>query len=111
MLKRISTMKACYLTEKMINGAGMENNEYLIEKNGKPVAALVPAWMLIKKQKRTQEFLELMSRGNFNSEREILDEEVSDVIHEAIVEVRKQNSDGKIPIISPANFLHNHFLG
>ncbi len=90
MLKRISTIRACNLLGKIVNEAGMGNDEYLIERNGEPIAALVPAWMVMKKQKRTQEFLELIGKGNRNTERDILDEEVSDIIHDAIVEVRKQ---------------------
>lgn len=73
MLKRISAIRACNLLGKIMNEAGMGNDEYLIERNGEPIATLVPAWMVMKKQKRTYEFLELMGRGSLNAEGEILD--------------------------------------
>jgi prevent-host-death family protein len=46
MIKRITAMKARQNFGQIMNEVSIRNDRFIIERNGKPLAALVPIWMI-----------------------------------------------------------------
>ncbi|MCD4784518.1 MAG: type II toxin-antitoxin system Phd/YefM family antitoxin [Candidatus Eremiobacteraeota bacterium] len=90
MLRKINAMEARQTLGQIMNAVNLRNDEYIIERKGRPIAALVPVWMVLNKRKRSIEFLKLLQKGRENiGDRSR--EEIQAVINEAIEETRKQS--------------------
>ena len=89
MLRRISAMKARQNLGQIMNEVNLRNDKYIIERNGRPVAALIPVWLLLNLQKRTESFLSILNKHR-DSQDELSEEETQILAKEAIEAARKQ---------------------
>lgn len=93
MLRKINAIKARQTLGQLMDAVKLGNDEYIIERKGKPVAALVPVWMVLNKRKRAEEGLKVLSEARKNIDKEVNEEEIQDLIQEAIENVRIEDRD------------------
>lgn len=86
MLRKVSAMDVRKNFGRLMNEVSLRNDQFIIERNGKPLAALVPIWMIVKFQKNKEEFLSLMKTAQVNTG-EVSEEEIQREIMSAIGEV------------------------
>lgn len=91
MLRKISAMKVRQVLGQIMNEVDLRNDEYIIERNGKPLAALVPVWMVLNKKRRTEEIMKIMEKSG-QTEIGMTDEEIQAEITRAIRDVREKKA-------------------
>lgn len=89
MLKKINAVKARQIFGQIMNEVQLRNDEYIIERNGKPIAALVPVWTIINRQKKTENFFTLLDNARSNIPENMSEETVQKIIKDSIKKVRK----------------------
>lgn len=85
MLKRVSAMDMRHSLGQMLNEVSLRNDQIIIERNGKPLAALVPVWFLTNCLKNRNELKAIMNQARANAgglTEEELQEEILSSIHE-----------------------------
>ncbi|MEQ8223909.1 MAG: type II toxin-antitoxin system prevent-host-death family antitoxin [Candidatus Eremiobacterota bacterium] len=87
MLKTISAMKARQNLGQIMNEVSIRSDSYIIERNGKPLVAIVPVSFLEEQELKKKGFLNLLDKAQSNSN--VTEEDIQDDIREAIKEVRK----------------------
>ena len=58
MLKKISAVKVRQNLGEVMNEVAMRNDQYIIERGGKPLVAMVPVWQLEKWLKQREAFFQ-----------------------------------------------------
>ena len=58
MLKKISAVKVRQNLGEIMNEVAMRNDQYIIERGGKPLVAMVPVWQLEKWLKQREAFFQ-----------------------------------------------------
>ena len=86
-LKTISAMKARQTLGQIMNEVSIRSDRYIIERNGKPLVAIVPVSFIEEQELKKKEFLNLLDKAQSNSN--VSEEEIQGDIKEAIREVRK----------------------
>ena len=76
LLKTINAMKARQTLGQIMNEVSIRSDRYIIERNGKPLVAIVPVSYIEEQELKKKEFLNLLDKARSNSK-------------EAIREVRK----------------------
>ncbi len=87
MLKTISAMKARQNLGQIMNEVSIRSDSYIIERNGKPLVAIVPVLFLEEQELKKKGFLNLLDKAQSNSN--VTEEDIQNDIREAIKEVRK----------------------
>lgn len=67
-----------------------QEGEYVLELAGQPVVGIVPPWQVEKLSQGRQEIL-LLLRQSWERNRTLLEEEVEQIVAEAVREVRQEN--------------------
>ena len=67
MLKKISAVKARHNLGEIMNEVALRNDQYIIERAGKPLAAMIPVWQLEHLIKQREAFFEKVEeiQGHF----------------------------------------------
>lgn len=87
MLKTISAMKARQNLGQIMNEVSIRSDSYIIERNGKPLVAIVPVSFLEEQELKKRGFLNLLDKAQSNSN--VTEEDIQNDIRETIKEVRK----------------------
>ena len=94
MIKKVSALKARQNLGQLLEEVYYKGDQYVIERAGKPMAAVVPLWQLEEWQKRRERFfgaVEELQQQNQEVEPEVIEQEV----RKAIRAVRTTASRGK----------------
>ncbi len=62
MLKKVSAVKARQNLGHIMNDVSLVGNHYLVERDGRAMAAIVPTWMLQQWEERKQDFFKGVDR-------------------------------------------------
>ncbi len=87
-VKKINALKARQQLGELLEGVYYKGDQYIIERAGKPMAAVVPLWQLEEWQQRRTEFfakVEALWEKNKDAAPEVIEQE----IEEAVRMVRK----------------------
>lgn len=87
MIKTISAIKARQNLGQIMNEVSIKSDRYIIERNGKPLVAIVPISFIEEEEAKKKDFLNLIDKARNNSNTS--EEESQNDIMEAIKEVRK----------------------
>jgi len=96
MLKKISAVKARQNLGQIMNEVFFKDYQYLIERDGKPLVAVVPTWKLEQWEERKSKFFATAAiiRDKFKD----LDEKtVDELLSEAVSEARGTYSENEKP--------------
>jgi prevent-host-death family protein len=88
MLKRVTAMKARQNLGEIMNEVNLRNDEYIVERNGKAIAAIVPVWFVLNQQKQAEGFLRVLNK--YKDQDTHTDEEAMTLANEAVRAVRKE---------------------
>lgn len=86
MLKRVNAIKARQNLGEIMNEVNLRNDEYIVERNGKAIAAIVPVWFVLNQQKQAEGFLQVLNK--YKDVDNYSDEEAMALANEAIQSVR-----------------------
>lgn len=91
MLKRVTAIKARQNLGEIMNEVNLRSDEYIVERNGKAIAAIVPVWFVLNQQKQAEGFLQALDK--YKDVDTFTDEETMALANEAVQAVRakKQN--------------------
>ncbi len=95
MIKKVNALKARQNLGQLLEEVYYKGDQYVIERAGKPMAAVVPLWQLEEWQKRRERFfgaVEELQQQNQEVEPEVIEQEV----RKAIRAVRTKASRGKV---------------
>jgi prevent-host-death family protein len=93
-IKKVNALKARQNLGQLLEEVYYKGDQYVIERAGKPMAAVVPVWQLEEWQKRRERFfgaVEELQQQNQEVEPEVIEQEV----RKAIRAVRTTASRGK----------------
>ena len=83
MTKRISAMDLRKRLAQVMNEVSLQDDEYVIEKDGKPMAAIVPIWKLKQIEERKEAFWKKVEE--FREEgKKVRKKEIESAINEAV---------------------------
>ena len=88
MLKKMSTLEVRQNLGEILDRVNLRDDQYIIERKGQPLAAVVPVWQLEKWQKEKELFFEMIDKvqqRNKDIPLSVIEKEVD----EAIKSVRK----------------------
>jgi len=88
LLKTISAMKARQNLGQIMNEVSIRSDRYIIERNGKPLVAIVPVSFIEEQELKKKEFLDLLDKAQNNSN--ISEDDIQSDIQKAIREVRNR---------------------
>lgn len=87
MVKTISAVKARQNLGSIMNAVSLRDDQYIIERDGKPMAAMVPLWYLDQWRRQRESFFQKV--GEIQERCKDMDpEELESVIDEAVEAVR-----------------------
>ena len=95
MVKKVNALKARQNLGQLLEEVYYKGDQYVIERAGKPMAAVVPLWQLEEWQKRREQFfaaVEEVQQQNHKVKPEVIEAEV----REAIRAVRTKASRRKV---------------
>ena len=88
MLKKMSTLEVRQNLGEILDRVNLRDDQYIIERKGQPLAAVVPVWQLEKWQKEKELFFEMIDKiqqRNKDIPLSVIEKEVN----EAVKSVRK----------------------
>lgn len=91
MRKTISTQELKIHIGEVVDAVRLQGTHYIIERRGKPVAAVVPVEIEESSQRERREFFDLMERASRRN-REIAPAKLDEAIRQSVREVRKSRS-------------------
>jgi prevent-host-death family protein len=94
MYKKISALKARQNLGQVMNEVALRGDEYIIERAGKPMVAMIPMERFVSLQKDLDDFFEglnLMRRDIKKEDSELIDQ----VIDEAVRSAKKKSAKSK----------------
>jgi prevent-host-death family protein len=83
MVKKVNALKARQHLGQLLEEVYYKGDQYVIERTGKPMAAVVPLWQLEAWQKRREQFfaaVEEVQQQNHKVKPEIIEQEVREAI-------------------------------
>ena len=89
MIKTVNAMKARQNLGQIMNEVSIRQDQYIIERNGKPMVAIVPVSFIEEREFMKKEFLSIVDEAQKNAD--ITEEEAGKGIEKALREVRKNN--------------------
>ena len=94
MLKKISAVKVRQNLGEIMNEVAMRNDQYIIERGGKPLVAMVPVWQLEKWLKQREAFFQRIEEIQDGC-KEASPEEWEDTVETAVEAVRAKERLGR----------------
>jgi sulfur carrier protein ThiS len=91
MAKRLQIDDTPSQVKEFLKQLDVENEEYVLEIAGKPVAGIVPPWQVEQISQRREEILSLL-RQSWERNRAVQEAEVKQTVTEAIREVRQEKT-------------------
>lgn len=91
MLRNVSTAEARQNLGKILDAVNQRGEQYIIERQGKPMAALVPVYMIEQRQIAKERVFELMSEVHARTAEEDADKLEQLIAQEAAVVRRKRS--------------------
>lgn len=89
MLKKISTLEIRQNLGEILNRVNLRDDQYIIERKGRPLAAVIPIWQLEKWQREKEVFFGMIDKVQQKNKKvplPIIEKDIS----EAIKSVRKK---------------------
>lgn len=83
MLKRISTLEIRQNLGAILNRVSLRDDQYIIERKGEPLAAVVPVWQLEKWQNEKEMFFGMIDKVRQRNKKvplSVVEKEVSEAI-------------------------------
>ena len=83
MVKKINALKARQNLGQLLEEVYYKGDEYVIERAGRPMAAVVPLWQLDKRQKRRERFfsmVEELQQKNTGTKPAVIEQEVAEAV-------------------------------
>ena len=93
MIKKINALKARQNLGQLLEEVYYKGDQYVIERAGKPMAAVVPLWQLEEWQKRREQFfaaVEEVQQHNPKGKPEIIEQEVREAIRAVRTQARRR---------------------
>jgi len=82
-VKKINALKARQNLGQLLEEVYYKGDEYVIERAGRPMAAVVPLWQLEKRQKRRERFfgmVEELQQKNTGTKPAVIEQEVAEAV-------------------------------
>lgn len=95
MVKKVNALKARQNLGQLLEEVYYKGDQYIIERAGKPMAAVVPIWQLEEWQKRRERFFKMVEETQAKSQ-EVPPEVIAQEVREAVQAVRAKASRRKI---------------
>ena len=83
MVKKINALKARQNLGQLLEEVYYKGDEYVIERAGRPMAAVVPLWQLEKRQKGRERFfgmVEELQQKNTGTKPAVIEQEVAEAV-------------------------------
>jgi len=93
MVKTVNALKARQNLGQLLEEVYYKGDQYVIERAGKPMAAVVPLWQLEEWQKRREQFfaaVEEVQQQNHKVKPEIIEQEVREAIRTVRTPARRR---------------------
>lgn len=90
-VKKVNALKARQNLGQLLEEVYYKGDQYVIERAGKPMAAVVPVWLLEEWQKRRERFFETVEELQ-QQQKDVPPEEMERDIEEAVQAVRAETS-------------------
>ena len=90
-IKKINALKARQQLGELLEGVYYKGDQYIIERAGKPMAAVVPLWQLEEWQQRRAEFFAKVE-ALWEKNKDVAPEVIEQEIEEAVRTVRKASA-------------------
>jgi prevent-host-death family protein len=94
MYKKISALKARQNLGQVMNEVALKGDDYIIERAGKPLVAVIPIEKYQSLQQEIKEFFESLSKMRANLEEED-EKDMDELIEEAVQSYRKSKARSK----------------
>ena len=91
MTKTVNVVVVCERLDEILDEVRERGNPYVIERDGKPVAAVVPVEQLERAERARKEFFEIVDRIHERN-KDVDPEEIERDIEAALEEVRKRRT-------------------
>jgi prevent-host-death family protein len=93
MVKKVNALKARQNFGQMLEEVYYKGDQFVIERAGKPMAAVVPLWQLEEWQKRREQFfaaVEEVQQHNSKVKPEVIEQEVREAIRAVRTKARRR---------------------
>jgi prevent-host-death family protein len=93
MVKKVNALKARQNLGQLLEEVYYKGDQYVIERAGKPMAAVVPLWQLEEWQKRREQFftaVEEVQQQNQKVKPEVIEKEVREAIRAVRTKARRK---------------------
>ncbi len=94
MVKKINALKARQQLGELLEGVYYKGDQYIIERAGKPMAAVVPLWQLEEWQQRRAQFF-IKVEALWDKTKDVTSEVIEQEVDEAVRTVRKASARRK----------------
>ena len=95
MVKKVTALKARQNLGQLLEKVYYNGDQYVIERAGRPMAAVVPVWQVEERQKRRERFFSMMEevwRKNKKVKPATLEREVAAAVRAVRTEARRKRS-------------------
>lgn len=95
MTKTVNALKARKNLGRLLEEVYYKGDQYVIERAGRPMAAVVPVWQLEERQKRRERLfamIEEVQKRNRGVKAEIIEREVQEAIRAVRAKVRRRKA-------------------
>ena len=93
MVKKVNALKARKNLGQLLEEVYYKGDQYVIERAGRPMAAVVPVWQLEERQKRQEKFFGLVEKAwerNKKVRPEIIEREVEEAVRAVRAQTRRK---------------------
>jgi prevent-host-death family protein len=93
MVKKVNALKARQNFGQMLEEVYYKGDQFVIERAGKPMAAVVPLWQLEEWQKRREQFfaaVEEVQQHNHKVKPEVIEQEVREALRAVRTKARRR---------------------
>jgi prevent-host-death family protein len=93
MVKKINALKARKNLGQLLEEVYYRGDQYVIERAGRPMAAVVPIWQLEEHQKRQKKFFGLVEKTwerNKKAKPELIEREVEEAVRAVRAQIRRK---------------------
>lgn len=83
MTNKVSAIDLRHHLGELLNRVNLRDEQFVIERNGKPLAAMVPVWLLLKFQEEKMEFFKQVGEMRKSASRvsgRVLDKEIEKAV-------------------------------
>jgi prevent-host-death family protein len=94
-VKKVNALKARQNLGQLLEEVYYKGDQYIIERAGKPMAAVVPVWQLEEWQKRRERFFSMVEETQAKNQ-EVQPEVIAQEVREAVQAVRTKASRQKV---------------